>query len=260
MSTDRTWQLSEARYDFARARRQGIRERILGRLGGSSADLLSYEDVREQLRARSSTYVGLRHIPLESITGSVGRTSDFTRNFLPRNMEDETRWTRVEVAMLSPGGVPPIEVYQIGDVYFVLDGNHRVSVARRLGSTHIDAYVTRVHTDVPLSPDVQPDDMILKAEYAEFLDHTGIKGLRPVADLSTSVPGQHPLLEEHIDVHRYYMGIDEQRPIPYPEAVAHWYDAVYMPVVRVIRSQHLLDDFCGCQTIERCWKRSMSGK
>jgi nucleotide-binding universal stress UspA family protein len=150
---------------------------------------------------------------------------------------------RVEAAMLSPGGTPPIEVYQIGDVYFVLDGNHRVSVARHLGAATIQAYVTRFHTDVPLSPDVQPDDLILKAEYAEFLERTALLDLRPDADLSTSVPGQHQVLEEHIDVHRYYMGIDEGRPIPYAEAVSHWYDAVYMPVVRAIREQDLLRDF-----------------
>lgn len=187
--------------------------------------------------------MGMRHIPLDAIAGSVGRATDFTRSFLPRKLEDEARWTRVEVAVLSPEGVPPIEVYQMGDVYFVLDGNHRVSVARQLGKPDIDAYVTRVHIDVPLSPDVQPDELILKAEYAEFLEHTGIKDLRPDADLSTSVPGQHPLLEEHIDVHRYFMGIDEQRPISHAEAVAHWYDAVYMPVVEVIRSQRLLKEF-----------------
>ena len=243
MARDRSWEMAEARDDFRRARAQAVREQIRHRLRGESSELLSYDDVREQLRANASTYRGLHDIPLDAIVGSVGRYTDFTRSFLPRSDDDEARWTRVEAAMLGPEGVPPIEVYQIGDVYFVLDGNHRVSVARQLGATHIQAYVREFHTDVPLTPDVKPDDLIVKAEHVDFLERTGLNDLRPGADLSVSVPGQHPVLEEHISVHRYFMGIDEKRPIPYEEAVAHWYDTVYLPVVQAIRDQDLLQEF-----------------
>jgi nucleotide-binding universal stress UspA family protein len=143
------------------------------------------------------------------------------------------------------GGLPPIEVYQIGEVYFVLDGNHRVSVARQVGATHIEAYVAEVRTKVPLSPEVQPDDLILKAEYADFLERTRLDELRPEADLSVTVPGQYRALEEHIQVHRYFMGLEQEREIPYEEAVSHWYDEVYLPVVQVIRERGLLRDFPG---------------
>ena len=236
-------QISAARDDFRRARALALREQIRGRLTGESADLLSFEDVRRRLGGTTSTRRGLQDIPLDSIVGSVGRSSDFTRSFLPRRAQDEDRWARVEAAMLRPAGVPPIDVYQIGDAYFVLDGNHRVSVARQLGATHIQANVTEVRTKVPLSPDDQPDDLVMKAEYAEFLELTHLDRLRPEADLSVSVPGQYPKLTEHISVHRYFMGIDQQREIPYLDAVEHWYDAVYLPVVQVIREQDLLRDF-----------------
>jgi nucleotide-binding universal stress UspA family protein len=142
-------------------------------------------------------------------------------------------------------GLPPVEVYQIGEAYFVMDGNHRISVAKQLGATHVEAYVTELHTKVPLSPDVQPQDLIVKAEYAEFLEHTHLDDLRPDADLSMSVPGNYQELEEHISVHRYFMGIEQDREIPYEEAVAHWYDTVYLPVVQMIRENGILRDFPG---------------
>ena len=94
-------------------------------------------------------------VPLDSIVGSVGRYEDFTRDFLPRRDSDKERWARVEFLANESTGLPPVELFQIGDAYFVNDGNHRVSVARQSGHTHIEAYVTDVHTRVPLSPGIQ---------------------------------------------------------------------------------------------------------
>jgi len=231
--------------DFHRARRQANLERILARLTGKSAALMCYADVRQKLKAREAGARRLKEIPLDAIVGSVDRCSDFSRTFLPLQDRDERRWARVEVAMEDLSGLPPIEVYQVGDVYFVLDGHHRVSVARQAGASHIQAYVTQVRTRVPLSPDAQPDDLIIKAEYADFLERTRLDELRPEADLSVSVPGQYRVLEEHIEVHRYFMGLEQGREIPYEEAVAHWYNEVYLPVVRAIREGGILRDFPG---------------
>jgi nucleotide-binding universal stress UspA family protein len=238
-------QLASAVKDFRRARRQAQLERVMSRLTGASTELLNYEDVRQKLKGSRTTSRGLRDIPIDAIVGSVGRYTDFTRSFLPRQDEDQTRWARVERAMSDPVGLPPVEVYQIGEAYFVVDGNHRVSVAKQLGATHIEAYVTECHTKVPLSPDVQPEDLVVKARYAEFLERTRLDELRPDADLSTSLAGRYRKLEEHISVHRYFMGIEQEREIPYPEAAAHWYDTVYLPVVQVIRENGILRDFPG---------------
>jgi len=237
--------ISQALEDFRRARRQATFEQIMARLTGRSVELLSYDEVLSKLKVKGRAARGLQDIPLDAIVGSVGRYTDFTRSFLPRHDSDAQRWARVEAVANSPEGWPPIEVYQIGQAYFVLDGNHRVSVARQLGATHIQAYVTEIQTKVPLTPDVRPEDLILKAEYAEFLEHTGLDILRPGADLSVTVPGQYRVIEEHIQVHQYFMGIDFQREIPYPEAVAHWYDTVYLPVVEIIRERGILQDFPG---------------
>lgn len=219
-------------------------QQILAHLTGKSVDLLPYEDVRRKLKARASGARKLEEIPLDSIVGSVGRYHDFTRTFLPRRDSDEGRWARVKT-IVGLRGLPPIEVYQIDQAYFVLDGNHRVSIARQVGATSIQAYVIKVRTKVPLSPDVQPDDLIVKAEYADFLERTRLDEFRPGADLSVTVPGQYQALEEHIEVHRYFMGLEQKLVIPYEEAGAHWYDEVYLPVVRVIRERGILRDFPG---------------
>ena len=90
---------------------------------------------------------------------------------------------------------------------------------------------------------VQPDDLIVKEEYAGFLERTGLDRVRPQADLSLTVPGRYERLVEHIEVHRYFLGLDLEREIPYREAVAHWYDAVYEPVVQAVRERGILRDF-----------------
>ena len=231
--------------DFRQARQRAAIKEIMARLRGEPTQLLSYEEVRKRLRAQSGIPRGLREIPLNAIIGSVNRYNDFNRDFLPRSNVQAGRWARVEIATASAAGVPPIEVYQIGEVYFVKDGNHRVSVARQFGSPAIQAYVTEIRSRVPLTPDVRPEDLIIMSEYADFLERTRLDELRPGANLSVTVAGQYPVLEEHIAIHRYYMGLEQQRDISYQEAVEHWYDTVYSPITQVIWSKGILTDFRG---------------
>jgi nucleotide-binding universal stress UspA family protein len=231
--------------DFRRARRQAAVQDLLGRLSGRPNELLVYDEIRRQLRATNLHSAGLHDIPLDAIVGSVGRARDFTRDFLPRNDSYEQRWARVKTAVNDMAGVPPIEVYKVGDAYFVIDGNHRVSVARQLGVPTISAYVTEVDTRVPLSPDDNPEELICKSRYAEFLEKTNLDHLRPAADLLMTFCGSYRLLEEHIEVHRYFMGLNWQRDVGWEEAVVHWYDTVYLPIVELIRERGLLHEFPG---------------
>jgi nucleotide-binding universal stress UspA family protein len=236
---------ADAAADFRRARRRADLREVLSVLGAREAPLLSYDDVRRRLQAVESPAIVLEDVPLDAIVGSVGRTVDFTREFLPRTDSDKARWVGVKMAMTGLSGTPPIDVYRIGDAYFVRDGNHRVSVARQLGAKFIQAYVTPVHARVPLSADASPDELIIAEEHARFLDRTALDELRPGADVRVTTAGAFERLLEHIQVHRYYMGIDEARPVSYPEAVAHWYDTVYLPVVGRIRASDLLRGFEG---------------
>ncbi len=215
----------------------------MSRFTGANRELLSYEEVRQKLRAQLGHKKVLKEIPIDAIIGSVNRYQDFSRDFLPGKNINEERWAKIELANYGSLGLPPIEVYQIDQAYFVSDGNHRVSVAKQLGVTQIQAYVTEVHTRVPLSPDVRPEDLILKSEYTDFLEHTNLDKIRPGADLTVTEPGEYDVLEEHISVHRYFMGIEQDHDIPSADAIADWYDNVYMPVVNIIRERGLLIDF-----------------
>jgi nucleotide-binding universal stress UspA family protein len=239
-------QLSSAIQDFYRARQRAAMQAVLSRLTGKSVALLSYNEVLQHLKSTGSSERGVHEIPLAAIVGSVGRYTDFTRDFLPTHDALAERWARIKTVVGDPNSaMPPIEVYQIGEAYFVADGHHRVSVARELGATSIEAYVTEVRTKVPLSPETQPDDLILMAEKAEFLETTGLDRLRPEADLTVSAPGQYATLENHIEVHRYFLEVEQGREVPYEEAVTRWYDDAYMPVVLAIRDQGLLRNFPG---------------
>jgi nucleotide-binding universal stress UspA family protein len=229
--------------DFRRLRRRATVESLLARLTGATTDLLSFEEVRQKLRATAVSERQLHEIPLDAIVGSVGRYHDFTRGFLPRQDSDEGRWARVMLASSDSVGLPPIEVYQIGDAYFVSDGNHRVSVARQNGASSIQAYVIPFRTRVPISPDMQPDDLIIAAEHASFLEATRLDESRPGLNLRTTAPGQYQLLREHIYVHGYYMELEQSRPVEFEEAAAHWYDTVYLPVADLIRQRGMLHDF-----------------
>lgn len=229
--------------DFRRARRQAALEDIMGRLTGKSIGLLSYEEVRDKLKAHKAARRGLEEIPIDAIIGSVGRYTDFTRDFLPRQDAAEDRWVRVKVAATGLNELPPIEVYKIGQAYFVLDGNHRVSVARQMGNTHVQAYVTELKTKVPFTPDAGPEDLIIKAEYAEFLERTQLDELRPGCDLSVTIPGKYRLLEEYINVERYFLRRKKKKDVPYTEAAVHWYDTVYLPLIKAIRAGGILREF-----------------
>lgn len=235
--------ISSAVTDFRSARRKAALELIVARLRSRSPDLLSYEDVRNKLHAVEAGGQALREIPIDSIVGSVGRYSDFTRSFLPRSDSGRNRWARIKSVAEGLTGLPPIEVYKVGEAYFVKDGNHRVSVARQLGAASIQAYVTRVQTDVPLEPDVQPDDLIIKAEYADFLENTDFKRIRPQAELSLTAPGQYPKLEAHLQAHQRFLESEQNRTVPFHEGAADWYDNRYLPVVNDIRNRGVLRDF-----------------
>lgn len=234
-----------ARHDFSDARAQASMQGVLAHLTGRSNELLSYEEVAARLNLNVRNERGVQEIPLRSIVGSVGRYTDFTRTFLPLSDTDMERWARVKAAVDAGIALAPIDVYKVGELYFVLDGNHRVSVARQKGFTHIRAHVIEVETDSPLKSASDLDVLIAKMEYSDFLERTDIFMLRPGIDLSVTIPGQYEKMFEHIQAHQYFMGIDLRRAVTYHEALSHWYDMVYLAIVEPIREHHLLMWFPG---------------
>lgn len=226
--------------DFQEARRRASIQEILARLQGRSNELLSYDEVAEKLKLRARTERGTRNIPLDAIVGSVGRYTDFTRTFLPRRADDQERWARVKATLEEDAGLPPIDVYKVGEAYFVIDGNHRVSIARQQGSTTIEAHIIEVQTPIPFTPNTQPDDLIVKAEYADFLETTRLTDLRPNVDLSVTIPGQYVKLLEQIETQKYLLEQDSGSSISFNAAVLDWYDTVYIPLAETIRDLGVL--------------------
>lgn len=229
--------------DFHDARTQAALQEVVARFTGRSASLFSFEEVAEKLRVTGRAGRGQSTIPVKAIVGSVGRYNDFTRTFLPRDERDAQRWARVKVAAADVTELPPIEVYQIGDAYFVIDGNHRVSIARQQGLHYLDAIVTEVRTRVSFSPEDSPDELIAKAEYAAFLEETGLHQVRPGADLRLTCAGQYRTLENLIEVHRYFVEDAEEEELSFSAAAVRWYDEAYLPVLEAIREQELLRAF-----------------
>ncbi|HBY98549.1 MAG TPA: hypothetical protein DEP84_32160 [Chloroflexi bacterium] len=231
-----------------------------------SNDLLPFDDVRQRLRAHAQHDGGLQQVPITQIIGSVGRYRDFDRAFLPRQQHTRNRWLNIDRAYYDDVHLPPIELYQLGETYFVKDGNHRVSVARERGQEFIDAYVIEAHAPAPIASVADLEAWIRHQDALDFLATTQLSQLRPAARVELTLPGQYEKLLEHIAVHRWYLGIERNREIPYHEAVASWYDRVYLPLVEIIRTSGALREFphrteadLYLWTIERHWYLRQAG-
>lgn len=235
---------SVAAFKLERLQARGLIASLL-RLFSQHPDgtLLSFDQVHELLRNRQEFDRGIQTIPIDHIVGSLGRYRDFDRAFLPLSGADQERWKRLDIALNELRTLPPIDVYKIGDVYFVRDGNHRVSVAKANGLTDIDAKVTEIESRVPLAPDVDVDDLIMKAEYAHFLAQTCLDETRPDQRIELTEPGRYHILLEHIEVHRYYLGLQWQREPSLTEAAASWYDTVYLPITEALRETEIMQEF-----------------
>ncbi|HMN58949.1 MAG TPA: hypothetical protein PJ988_01215 [Anaerolinea sp.] len=229
--------------DFDNARRKAALQAVLSLVSGKSQEMLSYDEVRARLEGVENAYPELRDIPLDAIVGTVSRYADFNRSLLPLNPADDDRWAHIRLAAEKMEGLPPIDVYQIGEAYFIQDGHHRASVARQIGATHIQAYVREVSTRVPVSSTDDAQDIILKSEYNHFLKQTNLDVERPDANLRVTSPGGYDRLLELIGLHRYDMVLELNHAVTVPEAASDWFEREYLPVEKIIRDRKVLRDF-----------------
>jgi hypothetical protein len=251
-----------ANQDFERALLKSFFRNVVTWLTGKSNDLLPFDAVKERMPLRGQHYVGLHQVPIDQIVGSMGRYRDFDRAFLPRQKRTKDRWVSIDRAHYQEVILPPVELYKMGEVYFVKDGNHRVSVARERGQVFVDAYVTEIDIPVPLTADTVVTDLDLKAEYAVFLEKTRLPAVRESALIELTLPGEYERLLEHINVHRWYLGEQRRADVPYKEAVASWYDTIYLPLVKILHEEKVIKHFPGrtagdlyLWTIEYLWYR-----
>jgi hypothetical protein len=234
--------------DFDAARFRAFRRAIGSILTRRARRLQSIEPVLEAAGLEGRSYGGVQEIPLDRVVGSAAapsKTGDFDPGFLPINRRMRDRWTRIYQAMVEGDELPPIDVYKVGDAYYVIDGHHRVSVARSLGRATINARVVDVKTRAPMGRKRDAAALLRAAEYAAFLETTQLHRTRPQARLECSRLGRYDEILKHILGHGYFLGLETGRPVSLPEAAASWYDNVYHPIAEAIRKYAVLEQLPG---------------
>ncbi|PYE56492.1 DUF4032 domain-containing protein [Deinococcus yavapaiensis] len=233
----------QAKHELDRAKFLGAVEGVLHLLRGEPNELVPF-DWMKHLAPHGEHYRGLQTIPVDDVIGSVDRYKDFTRHFLPREEHLDERWTGVRGAQLAGKELPPISVYKVGELYFVKDGNHRVSVARRQGQKYIDADI--IELDVRVAPDKNDTlrDLIIKGELARFLDVTRLPELVPnFQPILFTTPGRYDILLDHIRTRQYFLGLKFGHEVSWEEAVESWHRRLYARVVEEIREHDVMRRF-----------------
>lgn len=231
--------------EWKQARHSAFVQEALAAFTRRPADLLSFEDVHQKLQLSNLHYLDRQVVPLDQIVGSVGRYADFTRAFFPRQDHLQERWQRIEELLATGRDLPPIELYKVGQVYFVRDGNHRVSVARQHGLSALKACVWEYETHIPLKPDSDVDELLCQTAHAAFMECTSIEQLCPGSQIRFTQPGGYEELLREIQAYQQILSTIDRREIPQDEALTLWYEIRYTPIVEVIRQGGVLRHFPG---------------
>jgi hypothetical protein len=229
---------------FERARRREAYRRF-GRAvtgGKKSATLKDLDEVRERLRLFDQTYQGLMPIEVANIVGTAGRNMEFDKNFLPRRQGVQERWRRLELAY-PDSGFPPIVVYKLNDMYFVVDGHHRVAIAKQKKVDFIDAEVTELHPRRALPEGLDLGRIIFAEQERVFLEESGMTEALPEVKIEFSKPDGYPELLELIQMYGYRLMLERNEVVTPPVAAEHWYRNIYQPAVDAIRNENLHEIF-----------------
>jgi hypothetical protein len=234
----------DAQSDFARARRREVLARLAKRIRREPADVhmvLPFEEVRDALGFRGERHLGLQVIPLDSIVGTVDRIREFDRRFRPTSRRVRDRWQRVAEAQRRGQAMPPISVYRIGDLHFVEDGHHRVSVARAQGRRDIDAYVTEVITEVDPQEGLDLADLPLKSHERVFYERVPLpKETRSKIRLSD--PWEYAQLAEAIEAWGFRVMQALGQFMTREQVAEAWFREDYEPIVATLREAGMIED------------------
>jgi hypothetical protein len=237
--------LLEAREQFDSARHRAF-WRALGRIPGRyhTLRLPTLDRVLSAARFEGRSSRGVQEILLDKVVGTVtaAKRIDFDSAFLPLARRQRERWSRLYAFMSAGfGDVPPIDAYQLEDAYYVIDGHHRVSIARALGRDRIEAKVTEIKTRAPIGADLSRPALQHVADYARFLERTGLDRVRPQARVALIGFGRYDELHAHIVGHKYFVSLEQQRDVPFDVAAASWYDNVFVPVTQLVRKHGIVE-------------------
>jgi hypothetical protein len=235
---------ADAEHDFLRARRRQVLSRLATWLRGEPDDvniMLPFHEVVDAIGYLGESRIGLRVITLGSIVGSVDRGRDFDRRFRPTSGRVRERWERLALAARRGEHVPPIEVYRVGELHFVADGHHRVSVAHALGLATIDAYVTEVRTKLDPGGIRHRGDLIVKDYRRLFLERVPLTG-QARASIVVSDPWDYAQLGEHIEAWGFRLMQDEGTFADRATVARRWYEEEFVPVVAMLRQADLVGE------------------
>jgi hypothetical protein len=242
VSRDTGFPAADAQSDFLRARRDRSLSRLAGRMRRDPGDvnvILPFEEVVAALGRTGERSLGLKVIALDSIVGTVDRTADFDRRFRPTSARVRGRWERIAQAMRRGESMPPISVFRIGDLHFVRDGHHRVSVARALGRSDIDAYVTEVSTRVPLASGMRVGDLPVKGHERLFRERVPLEPAA-AARLRLSDPWAYGKLAEGVEAWGFRLGQDRGDLLGRAEIARLWLADEYEPVVAMLHEADMI--------------------
>jgi hypothetical protein len=234
---------SDAQSDFSRARRARLLSDIARRLRREPDDvalMLPFEEVVEALGRTGQHDVGLQVVPLDVIVGTVDRTADFDRGLRPTSSRLRSRWERIAAAQRRGEALPPVSLYKIGELYFVRDGHHRVSVAKSLGRKDIDAYVTEVETRVKLGEATRVSDLPLKDHERLFRERVPLPA-EARRRISVSDPWDYGTLAEAVEAWGFRAMQDRGTYMDRAEVARHWFTEEYEPVVELLRAGDLIE-------------------
>jgi hypothetical protein len=234
---------SDAQHDFARARRARLLSDVSRRLRREPDDvglILPFEEVVDALGRTGQVDRGLQVVPLDMIVGTVDRAVDFDRGFRPTSARLRSRWERIAAAQRRGEALPPISLFQVGDLFFVRDGHHRVSVAKSLGRDDIDAYVTEVTTRLKLGADLRVSELPLKDHERLFRERVPLDAERR-ARIKLSDPWDFGMLAEAVEAWGFRLMQERGHYYDRAEVARAWFDEEYVPVSELISHGGLLE-------------------
>jgi hypothetical protein len=235
---------ADAQDDFQRVRRRQVMSRLARRLARDPGDvdvILPYDEVVAALGYLEEHYVGLQTVPLEAILGTVDRAKGFDRQFRPTTARVRARWERIANAVRRGEPMPPISLFRIGEVHFVRDGHHRVSVARALGRTDIDAYVVEVRTRVGADRNLTIDDLPKKSHERVFHERVPLP-TRARGRIRVSDAWNYSRLAESVEAWAFRLMQDRAEFLDRATAARLWFDEEYLPVVEMLREADMIGE------------------
>jgi hypothetical protein len=232
----------DAQHDFLRARRRAAMSRLAARLRGVPDDvrlILPYEEVVDALGFVSEHSAGAVVVPLDAIVGTIDRSQDFDRRFRPTSARVRSRWEHIAAAMRRGEAMEPVDLVRIGEIYFVRDGHHRVSVARALGHADIDARVTEVVTRVGAEHAITLEDLPIKSHERVFFERVPLPA-QARSEIVLSDPWDYDKLAEAVEAWGFRTSQERGEPIGRREAAYLWLENEYRPVVEMLREADLI--------------------